>query len=102
MNIFLISYQIDDLNTSIINFKNKPNVTGIPECRVKTSRPALSNIKINNYSYEYTPTEPSNGGTLLYIDNKLQHGLRKDLALYKSREKDLALYKSRQKRKAQL
>ena len=86
MNISSVSYHIDDLNTFIMNCKNKPKVIGISECRIKTGRPPLSNINMNNYSYEYTPTESSKGGTLLYIDKNLRYRSRSDLTLYKSKE----------------
>ena len=86
MNILSVSYHIDDLNTFIMNCKNKPKVIGISECRIKTGRPPLSNINMNNYSYEYTPTESSKGGTLLYIDKNLRYRSRSDLTLYKSKE----------------
>ena len=49
MNISSVSYHIDDLNTFIMNCKNKPKVIGISECRIKAGRPPLSNININNY-----------------------------------------------------
>ena len=68
MNILSVSYHIDVLNTFIMNCKNKPKVIGIWECKVKIGKPPLSNI---NYSYEYTPTESSKGGVLLYIDKNL-------------------------------
>ena len=86
MNISSVSYYIDDLNTFIMNCKNKPKVIGISEYRIKTGRPPLSNINMNNYSYEYTPTESSKGGTLLYIDKNLRYRSRNDLTLYKSKE----------------
>ena len=73
MNILSASYHIDDLNTFIMNCKNKPKVIGISKCRIKTGRPPLSNINMNNYSYEYTPTESSKGGILLYIDKNLRY-----------------------------
>ena len=66
MNISPVSYHTDDLNTFIMNCKNKPKVMGISQCRIKAGRP-LSNINKNNYSYEYTPTESSKGGSLLYF-----------------------------------
>ena len=49
MNILSVFYHIDDLNTYIMNCKNKPEVIGIPECRIKTGRSPLSNINMNNY-----------------------------------------------------
>ena len=36
--------------------------------------------------YEYTPTESSKGGTLLYIDENLRNRSRSDLTLYKFKE----------------
>ena len=51
MNISSVFYHIDDLNTFIMNWKIKPKVTGISECRIKTGRPPLSNINMSNYSY---------------------------------------------------
>ena len=38
------------------------------------------------YNIEYTPTESSNGGTLLYIKQGINYKLRKDLQMYKSKE----------------
>ena len=48
MNISSVSYHIDDLNTFIMNCKNKPKVIGISECRIKAGKPLLSNINQNN------------------------------------------------------
>ena len=31
----------------------------------------LNNLNLNNYSFEFTPTETSPGGTLLFIANHL-------------------------------
>ena len=52
MNIFSFSYHIDDLDTLIMNYKNKSKVIGISQSRIKAVRPPLSNINMNNYSYE--------------------------------------------------
>ena len=86
MNISSVSYYIDDLNTFIMNCKNKPKVIRISEGRIKTGRLPLSNINMSNYSYKYTPTESSKGGTLLYTDNSLRYRSRSDLTLYKFKE----------------
>ena len=61
-----------------MNCKNKPKVIGgklkvISEYRIKAGRPPLSNIHMNNYSYEYIPISLSKGGMLLYIDKNLQY-----------------------------
>ena len=45
-----------------------------------------SNISLNNYSLEFTPTESSAGGTLLHIPNHLSHKPCHDLNIYKKFE----------------
>ena len=92
MNISSVSYHIDDLNTFIMNCKNKPKVIGISECRIKAGRSHLSNINMNNYSYEYTPNESSKGGTLLYIDKNLRYRPRSHITLYKSKAIDFFFF----------
>ena len=41
---------------------------------------------MNNFSFEFTPTESSAGGTLLYVANHLSYKPRLDLNIYKSNE----------------
>ena len=41
MNISSVSYHIDDLDTFIMNRKNKPKFIEISECRIKAGRPLL-------------------------------------------------------------
>ena len=43
-------------------------------------------MNLNNYSFEFTPTETSAGGTLLYIANYLSYKCRNDLSIYKKNE----------------
>ena len=42
----------------------------------------MKNINIPNFSYEFTPTESTAGGTLLYIADHLAYQRRNDLNLY--------------------
>ena len=86
MNISSISYHIDHLTAFINNCKIKPKVIGLSETRLRKNRQPLSNINLENYVYESTPTESSKGGTMLYVDKQLTYRLRKDLMMYKSRE----------------
>ena len=46
----------------------------------------LSNINLNNYVFELTPTESSAGGTLIYVANHLADKPRTDLQIYKKRD----------------
>ena len=43
-------------------------------------------MNLNNYSFEFTPTGTSAGGTLLYITNHLSYKCRNDLNIYKKNE----------------
>ena len=72
LNISSISYHSDDPVSLITNCKTKPKVISISERRMRAGRSPLSNINIDNYIYEYTPTESSKGGTLLYTDKSLK------------------------------
>ena len=40
-------------------------------------------MNLNNYSFKFTPTETSAGGTLLYIANHLSYKCCNDLNIYK-------------------
>ena len=46
----------------------------------------LVRSSFNNYSFEFTATETSAGGTLLYIANHLSYKCRNDLNIYKKNE----------------
>ena len=46
----------------------------------------LNNLSLNNYFYEFTPTQTTAGGTLLYIANHLSYKFRNDLNIYKKNE----------------
>ena len=43
----------------------------------------LTNLNLNNYYFEFTPTETSAGGTLLYNANHLSYKCQNDLNIYK-------------------
>ena len=43
-------------------------------------------MNLNNYSFEFTPTDTSAGGTLLYIINHLSFKCSNDLNIYKKNE----------------
>ena len=42
----------------------------------------MKNINIPNFLYEFTPTESTAGGTLLYIADHLAYQKRNDLNIY--------------------
>ena len=64
MNISLLPYHFDDLKYLAENCQNKPKVIGITECRLKANRTVLSNIDLQDDTYEWKPTAASKGGRL--------------------------------------
>ena len=43
-------------------------------------------MNLNNYSFEFTPTETSAGGTILYIANHLSYKCCNDLNIYEKNQ----------------
>ena len=64
----------------------------ISETRVTKNTSLLNNLNFNN-SFEFTPTETSVGGTLLYIANHLSYKCCNDLNIYKKVNWNLLLLK---------
>ena len=56
------------------------------ETRITKNISLLNNLNLNNYSFEFTPTETCAGGTLLYIANHLSYKCCNDLNIYKKNE----------------
>ena len=59
---------------------------GITESSLRQSDSNTTNISIDEYVIEHTPSEAKKGGTLLYIKSSLNYKIRKDLQIYKSKE----------------
>ena len=53
----------------------------------------MKNINIPNFSYEFTPTEPTAGGTLIYITDHLAYQKRNDLIIYTKNYLELTFIK---------
>ena len=66
--------------------KNNFYIIWVTETRITKQISLLNNFNLNNYSYEFTPTETTAGGTLLYIANHLSHKCYNDLNIYKKNE----------------
>ena len=86
MNISSLSYNFDQLHTLLSEINISFDVIGITETRLKKQTLRTTNIDINGYNLEHTPTEASCGGSLLYVKNKLNYISRKDLNIYKKNE----------------
>ena len=64
MYISSLPYHFDDLKYLVENCQIKLKVIGITECRLRANRTVLSNIDLQDYTYEWTPTADSKSGTL--------------------------------------
>ena len=86
INTCSLSKNFDDLEyllkTTNINF----DVIAIFETRITKTINKLSSINLNNHAFEFTPTESSAGGTLIYVANHLAYKPRTDLLIYKKRD----------------
>ena len=65
------------------------DVIAITKTRIRKDISITSNLSLNNYSLEFTPTESSAGGTLLYTGNHLSQKPRNDLNIYKKSELEI-------------
>ena len=86
LNISSLIFHFDELLVLMAENKFNFDFLGISETRLKLNRNSLNPISIPSYNTEHTPTEPSNGGTLLHIKHGINYKLRKDLQIYKSKE----------------
>ena len=66
------------------------DVIAISETRTTKNIFLTNNLTMNNFSFEFTPTESSAGCTLLYVANHLSHKPRLELNIYKSNELESA------------
>ena len=73
--------------------KTKFDIIAISKTRITRQVSLLNNLNLNNYSFEFTPTETSAGGTLLYIANHLSYKCCNDLNIYKKMNWNLLLLK---------
>ena len=86
MNISSLEYHIGDLRYLVESCSNKPKIIGITECRLRKNKEVLSNIDLNDYSFEFSAAESTTGGTLIHIENDLRYKICKDLNQYREKE----------------
>ena len=83
INSCSLNKNFDDLQHLLNCTKKSFDIIAISETRITKQVSLLNNLNLNNYSFEFTPTETSAGGTLLYIANHLSYKCRNDLNIYK-------------------
>ena len=70
------------LQAKNINF----DIIAISESTTNKNINKISNINLNNYAFEFTPTESSAGGTLIYIASHLAYKPRTEFQIYEKRD----------------
>ena len=76
----------DDLQHLLSCTQKFFDIIAISETRITKNVSLLNNVNINNYSFEFTPTETSASGTHLCIANHLSYKCRTDLNSHKNNE----------------
>ena len=90
-NACSLNKNFDDLQHLFRFTKIKFDIIAISETRITRQASLLNNLNLNNYSFEFTPTETSAGVTLLYLANHLSYKCRNDLNIYKKMNWNLLL-----------
>ena len=86
INACSLNKNFDDLQHLLSCTKKNFDIIAISETRITKQVSLLNNLNLNNYSFEFTPTETSAGGILFYIANHLSYKCRNDLNIYKKNE----------------
>ena len=86
INACSLNKNFDDLQHLFSCTEKNFDIIAISEARITKQVSLLNNLNLNNYSFEFTPTETSAGGTLLYIANHLSYKCHNDLNNYKKNE----------------
>ena len=82
INFFLGFFFVNNLLSCTI----KKGIIVVSETRITKQTSLLNNLNLNNYSFEFTLTETSAGGTLPYIANHLSYKCCNDPNIYKNNE----------------
>ena len=79
INACSLNKNFDDLQHLLSCTKKNFDIIAISETRITKQVSLLNNLNLNNYSFEFTPTETSAGDTLLYIANHQSYKCHNDL-----------------------
>ena len=88
MNIASLAAHKEELETALKILDYKFEIIGLTETKIIKNSTPMINISLQGYKCFHTPTEASKGGTILYIDDKLNSKPRNDLEnmIYSSKE----------------
>ena len=86
INASFLNKNFDDLQYLLSSTQKNFDIIAKSETRITKIVSLLNNLNLNNYSFEFTPTEAFAGGTLLYIANDSSYKYRNDLNIHKENE----------------
>ena len=86
LNINSLSKNFDNFNHLINKLKLEFDILGISESRILKSQSLNTNVSLQNYVIEQTPTESTAGGALLYINKRHSYKTCPDLTIYKPKK----------------
>ena len=88
MNISSLGKHKEEFEIAHEILKYKFDIIGLSETKIIKNTDAIFDISLQGYNCYHKPTEASKGGTILYINNKLNSKPRIDLEnlIYKSKE----------------
>ena len=75
INTSSLNKYFDDLQHLLCCTQKNFDMITISKTRITKNITSLNNLNLNNYSFEFTPTQTSAGGTLLYIADHLSYTL---------------------------
>ena len=84
LNVGSLPEQFDNFKYLINQLQIEFDFIGIKKSRTIKGITPTTNINMNDYVIEHTPTESSIGRALLYINTKYSYQPRNDLNIYKS------------------
>ena len=73
INTCSLSKNFDDLEYLLKTTNMNFDIIAISETRMIKNISKIFNINLNDYAFEFTPTESSSGGTLIYVANHLAY-----------------------------
>ena len=102
INACSLNKNFDDLQHLLSCTKKNFDIIAISETRITKQVFLLNNLSLDNCSFEFTPTETSACGTLLYIANHLSYKCRIDLNVSKKNELESPFIKTVNPKKSNL
>ena len=86
INACSVSKNFDGLQHRLSCTNKNFDIIAVTETRIAKNISITNNLNIKNYYIEFTATESSAGGTLLYIANHLSYKPHQELNIYKKNE----------------